>query len=139
MLVWMFFEQYNHDPNIATMRFWLAYVGEARLSEAQRAQIPAKRTAGEAALKLMDEHLADRRFFIGDHLTLADVALYAYTHVADEGGFALSAFPYVGELMRSEEHPSELTSILRISHAVLFGKQKTDTFRRSQYPTSALY
>ncbi|HEY9554592.1 glutathione S-transferase family protein [Allosphingosinicella sp.] len=99
MLRWMFFEQYNHEPNIATMRFWLAYVGEARLSEAQRAQIPAKRTAGEAALKLMDEHLADRRFFIGDHLSLADVALYAYTHVADEGGFALSDFPNVGEWM----------------------------------------
>src|SRR3546814_2814440 len=101
MLRWMFFEQYNHEPNIATMRFWLAYVGEARLSEAQRAQIPAKRTAGEAALKLMDEHLADRRFFIGDHLSLADVALYAYTHVADEGGFALSDFPNVGEDRKS--------------------------------------
>src|SRR3546814_967559 len=116
MLRWMFFEQYNHEPNIATMRFWLAYVGEARLSEAQRAQIPAKRTAGEAALKLMDEHLADRRFFIGDHLSLADVALYAYTHVADEGGFAL----------RSEEHTSELQSLMRISYAV-FGLTKKTT------------
>ena len=88
----MFFEQYNHEPNIATMRFWLAYVGEAKLSEAQRAQMPAKRAAGEAALKLMDEHLADRRFFVGDRLSLADIALYAYTHVAEEGGFQRASF-----------------------------------------------
>ncbi len=99
MLRWMFFEQYNHEPNIATLRFWLAFVGEDRLSEAQRAQIPAKRVAGEAALKLMDEHLAGRRFFVGDRLSLADIALYAYTHVAEEGGFALSGFPNVGGWM----------------------------------------
>ena len=92
MLRWMFFEQYNHEPNIATMRFWLAYVGEERLDEAQRLQMPAKRAAGEAALKLMDEHLAVRRFFVADRLTLADIALYAYTHAAEEGGFALAGF-----------------------------------------------
>lgn len=92
MLRWMFFEQYNHEPKFATMRFWLAYVGEERLDEAQRLQMPAKRAAGEAALKLMDEHLAGRRFFVGDSLSLADIALYAYTHVAEEGGFALAGF-----------------------------------------------
>jgi glutathione S-transferase len=97
MLRWMFFEQYNHEPNIATMRFWLAYVGEERLTEAQRSQMPAKRAAGEAALKLMDEHLADRRFFVGDRISLADIALYAYTHVAAEGGFRLSDYPAVQE------------------------------------------
>lgn len=96
MLRWMFFEQYNHEPNVATLRFWLTYVGEAALSEAQRALIPAKRVAGEAALKLMDEHLAGRTFFVGDRLTLADIALYAYTHVAEEGGFDLSAYPHLG-------------------------------------------
>lgn len=99
MLRWMFFEQYHHEPNIATMRFWLAYVGEERLNEAQRVQMPAKRAAGEAALKLMDEHLADRHFFVGDSLSLADIALYAYTHVAEEGGFALSDFANVREWM----------------------------------------
>ena len=93
MLRWMFFEQYNHEPNVATLRFWLAFVGEARLNDLQRSLLPGKREAGEAALRLMDEHLADRRFFVGDRLTLADVALYAYTHVADEGRFDLSAFP----------------------------------------------
>jgi glutathione S-transferase len=95
MLHWMFFEQYNHEPNVATLRFWLAFVGEAQLSEAQRAQIPAKRSAGEAALKLMDEHLATRAYFVGDRLSLADIALYAYTHVAEEGGFRLASWPNV--------------------------------------------
>lgn len=95
MLRWMFFEQYNHEPNIATMRFWLAFVGEERLSDGQRAQLPSKRKAGNAALALMDEHLAGRRFFVADRLTLADIALYAYTHVAEEGGFDLGAYPAV--------------------------------------------
>ena len=61
MLRWMFWEQYNHEPNVATLRFWHGWVGEANLSDAQRAQIPAKRAAGEAALALMDEHLARAR------------------------------------------------------------------------------
>ncbi|MFL6862927.1 MAG: glutathione S-transferase family protein [Allosphingosinicella sp.] len=95
MLRWMFFEQYSHEPNIATLRFWLAFVGEDRLSEAQRALIPTKRAAGEAALALMDEHLGTRAFFVGDALSLADIALYAYTHVAEEGGFDLSRYPAV--------------------------------------------
>ena len=95
MLRWMFWEQYNHEPNIATMRFWLAFVGEARLSEAQRAQMAAKRAAGEAALRLMDEQLGGRRFLVGDSLSLADIALYAYTHVAEEGGFRLADYPAV--------------------------------------------
>src|SRR5438270_4507061 len=56
MLRWMFFEQYSHEPNVATLRFWIAFVGEDRLSDLQRAQIPTKRAAGEAALKLMDDH-----------------------------------------------------------------------------------
>ena len=89
MLRWMFFEQYNHEPNIATLRFWLAFVGEAHLTEQQRAQIPAKRIAGEDALTLMDEHLADREWFVGGSISLADIALYAYTHVAEAGCFRL--------------------------------------------------
>ncbi len=96
MLRWMFFEQYTHEPNVATLRFWLAFVGEDRLSDLQRTLLPGKREAGEAALKLMDEHLARRSFFVGDRLSLADVALYAYTHVAEEGGFDLTRYPAVG-------------------------------------------
>ena len=95
MLRWMFWEQYNHEPNVATMRFWVAFVGEANLTEAQRAQIPGKRAAGAAALRLMDEHLAGRDWLAGERLGLADVALYAYTHVAGEGGFRLGDYPAV--------------------------------------------
>jgi glutathione S-transferase len=90
MLRWMFFEQYNHEPNVATLRFWRAFLGEERLNEGQRAQIAAKEAAGEAALRVMDEHLASRSFFVGDSVTLADIALYAYTHVAEEGGLSLA-------------------------------------------------
>ena len=93
MLRWMFFEQYNHEPNIATLRFWRGWVGEANLTDVQRSQIPAKRAAGEAALALMDAHLARRRWLVGAGPTLADIALYAYTHVAGDGGFALGNTP----------------------------------------------
>ncbi|MDE2405326.1 MAG: glutathione S-transferase family protein [Sphingomonadales bacterium] len=95
MLRWMFFEQYSHEPNVATLRFWLAFVGEGNLSEAQRAQIPAKRAGGEAALELMDEHLASRDWMVGAGATLADIALFAYSHVADGGGFELARYPAI--------------------------------------------
>ena len=95
MLRWMNFEQYNHEPNIATLRFWLTLVGEDRLNDLQKAQLPVKRAAGEAALDLMEAHLAHRAFFVADRFTLADIALYAYTHVADEGGFDLARRPSV--------------------------------------------
>jgi glutathione S-transferase len=95
-LRWMFFEQYNHEPNVATLRFWLSIVGEASLSDQQRALLPGKRAGGEAALALMDQHLATRAFFCGDAPTLADIALFAYTHVAEEGGFVLADYPHVG-------------------------------------------
>ena len=101
VLRWMFFEQYNHEPNVATLRFWIAYVGEDRLTDAQKAQIPSRRAAGDAALKVMDEHLQGRAFFVGDRLSVADIALYAYTHVAEEGGFDLSAYPAVGRWLEA--------------------------------------
>jgi glutathione S-transferase len=110
MLRWMFFEQYNHEPNVATLRFWLAFLGEDRLSEAQRGQIAAKREAGEAALKLMDEHLEARGFFVGERLSLADIALYAYTHVAEEGGFELGEYPAVSAwLARVAQAPAYIS------------------------------
>jgi glutathione S-transferase len=96
MLRWMFWEQYNHEPNVATLRFWLAFVGKDGLSDLQKAQLPAKQAAGEAALKLMDGHLAAHDWFVGSSPTLADIALYAYTHVAEEGGgFRLADYPQV--------------------------------------------
>ena len=93
MLRWMFWEQYSHEPNIATLRFWRHLVGEANLSPAQAALVPAKEVAGREALSLMDRHLATRGWFVGERLTLADITLYAYTHLASEGGFDLSAHP----------------------------------------------
>lgn len=95
MLRWMFFEQYSHEPNIATMRFWLHFIGSAQLSPQQKAQMMAKRIAGCEALSLMDSHLAGHDWFVGDSVSLADIALFAYTHVADEGGFGLGDYPAV--------------------------------------------
>ena len=95
MLRWMFWEQYNHEPNVATLRFWYGWVGEANFSELQRAQLPGKRAAGEAALALMDKHLARHDWLVGDAITLADVALYPYTHVAADGGFDLDRYPAI--------------------------------------------
>ena len=96
ILRWMFFEQYNHEPNVATLRFWLAFVGEANLSAEQKALIPAKRAAGEAALRLMDQHLVRHEWMAGGAISLADIALYAYTHVAEQGGFKLADYPALG-------------------------------------------
>ena len=96
MLRWMFWEQYHHEPNIATLRFWMGWIGEAKLSDIQRALLPGKVEAGQAALALMDEHLTGHDWFVGQRLSLADVALYAYTHVAEDGGlFALDDYPAV--------------------------------------------
>ena len=95
MLRWMSWEQYNHEPNVATMRFFKGFVGMENLSEAQAASVPGRIENGKIALTLMDDHLSTRRFFVGDMLTLADICLYAYTHCADEGGFTLSDYPNV--------------------------------------------
>ena len=95
MLRWMSWEQYNHEPNVATMRFFRAFVGMENLNETQSASVPTRMENGKAALKLMDDHLATRDWFVGTGMTLADICLYAYTHTADEGGFALSGYPHV--------------------------------------------
>jgi glutathione S-transferase len=96
MLRWMFWEQYNHEPNIATLRFWMAFVGEANLSDVQRTQIASKKEAGNAALQLMNDQLGRTQWLVGNQLSLADIALFAYTHVAEEGGgFALAAYANV--------------------------------------------
>jgi glutathione S-transferase len=91
VLSWMCFEQYSHEPNIATLRFWT----HAGLLEQRAALVPGKREAGVAALGVMEAHLAQRSFFVGERYTIADIALYAYTHVAEEGGFALAPHPAI--------------------------------------------
>ena len=95
MLRWMFWEQYNNEPNIATLRFWMRWLGFDNLSDLQRLQMPGKRQAGNAALKLMDDHLAGREWFVGDSTSLADVCLFAYTHVAGDADFDLQRYPNV--------------------------------------------
>jgi glutathione S-transferase len=95
MLRWMFWEQYNHEPNIATLRFWLRWVGLDALTDVQRMQITSKRENGLSALDLMDRHLAERKWFVADQFSLADICLFAYTHVADEADFDLEAYPEI--------------------------------------------
>jgi glutathione S-transferase len=89
VLQWMFFEQYKHEPAIAVVRFWVAISGNPPPAE----DIEAKRTAGREALDAMERHLGDREYLVGERFTIADIALYAYTHVAPEGGFDLEPYP----------------------------------------------
>lgn len=94
VMQWLFFEQYSHEPNIATPRFWLK-TGVMEETPFYRDLLARKQRAGNQALGVMNEHLADRSFFVGESYTIADIALYAYTHVAAEGGFDLSQYPAV--------------------------------------------
>ena len=102
VLQWMFFEQYSHEPHIAVARFWTHYLGKAVDAE--------KIERGYQALDVMEQRLATRRFFVGERYTIADVALYAYTHVAHEGGFDLAAYPNVRAwLARIAAEPGHVT------------------------------
>ena len=92
VLQWLFFEQYSHEPFIATSRFWISILDKA--ADYQEA-IQQKREPGYAALTVMEKHLINHKFFVGEYYTIADIALFAYTHVADEGGFDLTRFPAI--------------------------------------------
>ena len=106
VLQWMFFEQYSHEPNIATVRFW---VGHDQLTPEGRALLESRRALGYAALDVMERHLAHRPFFVADRYTIADIALYAYTHVAGEGGFELDRFAAIDAwLGRVREQPAHI-------------------------------
>jgi glutathione S-transferase len=94
VLQWMFFEQYDHEPAIAVVRFWLAYSGRPREEFADR--VDERVAAGYRALDALERHLDGRTWLVGDGMTLADIALYAYTHVAGEGGFELDRYPAIG-------------------------------------------
>lgn len=92
VLQWQFFEQYSHEPHIAVLRFWLHVANFTPSPE----ELEAKRRGGEAALAALERHLAERSFLVGERYTIADISLYAYTHVADEAGFGLGRYPAVG-------------------------------------------
>ncbi len=94
VLQWMFFQQYSHEPNIAVARAML-HVFDLEMTEKRQAVLEQKQKLGYDALGVMENHLEDREYFVGGRYTIADIALYAYTHVADEGGFDLSDYPAV--------------------------------------------
>lgn len=93
VLQWQFFEQYSHEPYLAVARFWLAYSGAPR--ERFEHRLPAWHEGGHAALAALERHLAEREFLVGGRYSIADISLYAYTHVAGEGGFDLLGYPAV--------------------------------------------
>jgi glutathione S-transferase len=92
VLQWMFFEQYKHEPGIAVPRFWDAMAPDHLTPPGD---LKARRASGREALKIMERHLREREYFVGERFTIADIALYAYTHVAPEGGFDLEPLPAV--------------------------------------------
>jgi glutathione S-transferase len=90
VLQWMFFEQYSHEPNVAVARFILQF-----LKRADDPRLPEKTAGSYRALDVMEAHLATRTFFVGERYTVADIALYAYTHVADQANLDLSRYPAI--------------------------------------------
>jgi glutathione S-transferase len=106
VLQWMFFEQYDLEPAIAVVRFWVAYSGRA---EEFADRLPERMKAGRRVLAALEQHLEGRTYAVGDSLSLADIALYGYTHVAPEGGFELDPYPAVGAwLQRISAEPGHV-------------------------------
>ena len=105
VLQWMFFEQYNHEPNIAVARFWLHVLGAPPSEEA----MAEKQRGGYLALDALESGLAGQEFLVGGRHSIADIALYAYTHVAEEGGFDLGRYPAIrGWLERVAGQPGHV-------------------------------
>jgi glutathione S-transferase len=103
VLQWMFFEQYDLEPAIAVVRFWVAYSGRP---EEFADRLPERMKAGRRVLAALEQHLNERPYVVGDSLSLADIALYGYTHVAEEGAFELEPYPAVrGWLERVASEP----------------------------------
>jgi glutathione S-transferase len=92
VLQWQFFEQYSHEPYIAVVRFWLTYSGTP---ERFADRVPERTKGGYAALDALERQLAKRSFLVADRYTIADISLYAYTHVAHEGNFDLGSYPAI--------------------------------------------
>ena len=92
VLQWLFFEQHSHEPYIADARFISKFLG---LPDTRREEYNSKQAGGHKALKIMENHLAKADYLVGDQLSIADVSLYGYTHVAHEGGFNLSEYPAI--------------------------------------------
>jgi glutathione S-transferase len=110
VMQWLFFEQYSHEPNIATPRYWITH---KVLTAERAAMLDAKRVAGYAALAVMERQLDGRTYFVGESVTIADIALYAYTHVAHEGGFDLAAYAAVNRWL---ERVARIANYIPITH-----------------------
>jgi glutathione S-transferase len=107
VLQWQFFEQYSHEPYIAVARFIEKYLG---LPGDRKAEYESKKAGGYKALQVMEQQLQSSTFLVGDTLTIADISLYAYTHVAHEGGFSLDKFPSIQRWLKQiEQHPKHIT------------------------------
>ena len=105
VMQWLFFEQYSHEPFIATSRYWISILKQ---QEKYREQLEQKQKLGYAALEVMEQHLEHHNYFVGETYTIADIALYAYTHVAEEGGFSLQ-FPHIlAWFERIQAHPRHI-------------------------------
>ena len=103
VLQWMFFEQYSHEPYIAVARFICAFLPA---NDTRRSELPRLRERGGQALAVMEQHLVRRAFLVADTYSIADIALYAYTHAAGDGGFELQRYPAILKwLARVEAQP----------------------------------
>ena len=96
VLRWLFWEQYSHEPYIAVVRAWRNYFG---IPAGREAELPVREARGHAALDVLERTLTGQTFLVGERYTIADIAVYAYTHVAHEGGFAMERYPAVGVWM----------------------------------------
>ncbi|MGB5974903.1 MAG: glutathione S-transferase family protein [Nodosilinea sp.] len=115
VLSWLFFEQYSHEPNIATPRFWLCHAPDLPdLNDYQQAALPYKQEQGYQALAVMEQHLTGHQYFV-EQYTIVDIALYAYTHLASEGGFDLERFPSICRWLNDVASQPNYISISQIA------------------------
>lgn len=107
IMQWLFFEQYSHEPNIATSRYWISILKQP---EKYQTQLQQKHQLGNSALQVMEQYLGDQKFLVSEAYTIADIALYGYTHVAEEGRFNLQQFPSIlSWLNRIAAHPNHIS------------------------------
>jgi glutathione S-transferase len=111
VLQWMFFEQYSHEPYVATPRYICRHFAA---DHPRRAELPDRLAKGRAAFAVMEQHLSTRQFFVNERYSIADIALYAYTHVAEDGGHDLEPCPHLREwLGRVAAQPNHVTLLAR--------------------------
>jgi len=116
VLQWLFWEQYSHEPNIAPSRFLRQH---RELTDDVLAILEAKKAPGKSALALMERHLSSHIFLVAENFSIADIALYAYTHVAEEGGFALSGYPAIRAWIKLVENVPGFIAISEINDEIL--------------------